>query len=263
MYEKFTDRARKLMQLANQKAQQLNHEYVGTEHLLYGLIRLGDGTAWKVLEHLGISPHEVHTELNKLIEPGPEMTTMGKLPQTPRTKKIMEYAIEQARLLHHNYVGTEHILLGMVREGHEVAGSVLKNMGIASLDMVRGAVREMLRMGQGTSPTYSFTILEDTDTPVVVGDKYPIDEKKFAESQRAIDEGRVWTTDELKEVVRADRQALCNKLEDIQKRIENIPRILGAVTSSRDAAIDILAEALAATIQILRDHVDLQPKGSV
>ena len=125
MYERFTDRARKVMQLANQEAQRFNHEYVGTEHVLLGLIKEGSGVAANVLRNLDVDLRKIRNEVEKIVQAGPEMVTMGKLPQTPRAKKVIEYAIEEARNLNHNYVGTEHLLLGLLREQEGVAAQVL------------------------------------------------------------------------------------------------------------------------------------------
>lgn len=130
MYERFTDRARKVMQLANQEAQRFNHEYIGTEHVLLGLIKEGSGVAGNVLKQLDVDLRKVRLEIEKLVQSGPDMVQMGKLPQTPRTKKVIEYAMEESRNLAHNYVGTEHILLGLLREEEGVAATVLKNLGV-------------------------------------------------------------------------------------------------------------------------------------
>src|SRR5712692_4422512 len=125
MYERFTDRARKVVQLANQEAQRLNHEYIGTEHILLGLIKEGSGVAANVLKNLDIDLQKVRKEIEKIVLSGPDTVKMGKLPQTPRAKKVVEHAIEEARNFNHNYVGTEHLLLGLVREGEGVAAQVL------------------------------------------------------------------------------------------------------------------------------------------
>src|SRR5580704_98412 len=109
MYERFTDRARKVMQLANQEAQRFNHEYIGTEHILLGLVKEASGAGAKVLKNLDIDLRKVRLEVEKLIKSGSVMVTMGKLPQTPRAKNVIQYAIEEARALKHNYVGTEHL----------------------------------------------------------------------------------------------------------------------------------------------------------
>ena len=146
MYERFTDRARKVMQLANQEAQRFNHEYIGTEHVLLGLIKEGSGVAANVLKNLDVDLRKIRLEVEKLVQSGPDMVTMGKLPQTPRAKKVIEYSMEEARNLTHNYVGTEHILLGLLREQEGVAAQVLMNLGL-KLDEVREEVLNLLGHG--------------------------------------------------------------------------------------------------------------------
>ncbi len=143
MYERFTDRARKVMQLANQEAQRFNHEYIGTEHILLGLVKEGSGVAANVLKNLDIDLRKIRLEVEKIVQAGPDMVTMGKLPQTPRAKKVIEYAIEEARNLNHNYVGTEHLLLGLLREQEGVAAQVLINLGL-KLEDVREEVLNLL-----------------------------------------------------------------------------------------------------------------------
>ncbi|MBX3434290.1 MAG: ATP-dependent Clp protease ATP-binding subunit [Pirellulales bacterium] len=146
MYERFTDRARKVMQLANQEAQRFNHEYIGTEHVLLGLIKEGSGVAANVLKNLDVDLRKIRLEVEKLVQSGPDMVTMGKLPQTPRAKKVIEYSMEEARHLNHNYVGTEHILLGLLREQEGVAAQVLMNLGL-KLEEVREEVLNLLGHG--------------------------------------------------------------------------------------------------------------------
>ena len=149
MFERLTDRARKVMALANQEAQRFNHEYIGTEHILLGLVKEGSGVGANVLKNLDIDLRKVRLEVEKLVKSGPEMVTMGKLPQTPRAKKVIEYAIEEARNLNHNYVGTEHLLLGLLREHDGVAAQVLMNLGL-KLEEVREEVLNLL--GAGVEP---------------------------------------------------------------------------------------------------------------
>jgi len=143
MFERFTDRARKVMALANQEAQRFNHEYIGTEHILLGLVKEGSGVGANVLKNLDIDLRKVRLEVEKLVKSGPETVTMGKLPQTPRAKKVIEYAIEEARNLNHNYVGTEHLLLGLLREQDGVAAQVLMNLNVR-LEDVREEVLNLL-----------------------------------------------------------------------------------------------------------------------
>src|SRR3954468_4426979 len=146
MYERFTDRARKVMQLANQEAQRFNHEYIGTEHILLGLVKEGSGVAANVLKNLDVDLRKIRLEFEKLVQSGPEMVPMGKLPQTPRAKKVIESSMEEARNLNHNYVGTEHILLGLLREQEGVAAQVLMNLGL-KLEEVREEVLNLLGHG--------------------------------------------------------------------------------------------------------------------
>lgn len=131
------------MQLANQEAQRFNHEYIGTEHILLGLVKEGSGVAANVLKNLDVDLRKIRLEVEKLVQSGPDMVTMGKLPQTPRAKKVIEYAIEEARNLSHNYVGTEHLLLGLLREDEGVAAQVLRNLGL-KLEDVREEVLNLL-----------------------------------------------------------------------------------------------------------------------
>ncbi len=149
MFERFTDRARKVMALANQEAQRFNHEYIGTEHILLGLVKEGSGVGANVLKNLDVDLRKVRLEVEKLVKAGPEMVTLGKLPQTPRAKKVIEYAIEEARNLNHNYVGTEHLLLGLLREHDGVAAQVLRNLGL-KLEEVREEVLNLLGAGGET-----------------------------------------------------------------------------------------------------------------
>ena len=134
MDERFTDRSRKAMELADRHARQLGHEYIGTEHILLGLIEENTGVAVNVLKNLGIDMNKVSREVRKIIRSGPRIESAGRLPQTPRAKKVIEYAIEECRTLGHNYVGTEHLLLGLLREQEGVAAQVLMNLGITLED---------------------------------------------------------------------------------------------------------------------------------
>jgi ATP-dependent Clp protease ATP-binding subunit ClpC len=134
------------MALANQEAQRFNHEYIGTEHILLGLVKEGSGVGANVLKNLEVDLRKVRLEVERLVRAGPEMVTMGKLPQTPRAKKVIEYAIEEARNLNHNYVGTEHLLLGLLREHDGVAAQVLMNLNL-KLEEVREEVLNLLGAG--------------------------------------------------------------------------------------------------------------------
>lgn len=153
MYERFTDRARKVMQLASEEAQRFGHEYVGTEHILLGLVREGCGVAGNVLKNLDIDLPKVRRTVEGIIQRGPAVDPIHwpKMPLTPRTKKVIEYAIAEARSLKHNYVGTEHLLLGLLREEEGVAAQVLMSLGLTLSD-VRDEVLNLLGHNLPTAP---------------------------------------------------------------------------------------------------------------
>ena len=143
MFNRFTERARKVILLAKEEAKRFNHDYIGTEHILLGLVREGEGVAAAVLASFGLSPDKIRLEVEKLVQPGPATVVSGDLPFTPKAKKVIELAIDEARSLGHNYIGTEHLLLGLIREGEGVASQVLMNSGL-ELDKVREEVMNLL-----------------------------------------------------------------------------------------------------------------------
>jgi len=129
MYEKLTDLARKVFQHANNDAKDRNHEYIGTEHILMGLVKEPNG-ACVILKKIKIDINEIRSKVNELVENGIEMVTIGKVPHTPRAKKVIEYSMKEASDLNHNFLGTEHILLGLLRETEGIAAHVLKSVGV-------------------------------------------------------------------------------------------------------------------------------------
>ena len=148
MFERFTDRARRVVVLAQEEARLLNHNYIGTEHILLGLIHEGEGVAAKALESLGISLDAVRGQVEEIIGQGGSAPS-GHIPFTPRAKKVLELSLREALQLGHNYIGTEHILLGLIREGEGVAAQVLVKLG-ADLSRVRQQVIQLLSgYGQG------------------------------------------------------------------------------------------------------------------
>jgi Clp amino terminal domain, pathogenicity island component/UvrB/uvrC motif len=159
MFERFTDRARRVVVLAQEEARMLNHGYIGTEHLLLGLVHEGEGVAAKALEAMGISLEAVREQVETIIGRG-EHTESGHIPFTPRAKRVLELSLRESSQLGHNYIGTEHILLGLVREGDGVAAQVLVKLG-ADLNRVRQQVIQQLhghpaerrvRIGRGARP---------------------------------------------------------------------------------------------------------------
>jgi ATP-dependent Clp protease ATP-binding subunit ClpC len=149
MFERFTDRARHVVVLAQEEATLLDHNYIGTEHVLLGLLREEEGIGARTLENLGISLDAVRREVEGIIGHG-QAAPVGHIPFTPRAKKVLELSLREALQLGHNYIGTEHLLLGLVREGEGVAAQVMEKLG-AHLDRVRGAVLELLT-GSPTPP---------------------------------------------------------------------------------------------------------------
>jgi ATP-dependent Clp protease ATP-binding subunit ClpC len=235
MFERFTERARKVMALANQEAQRFNHEYIGTEHILLGLVKEGSGVGANVLKNLGADLHKVRMEVEKLVKPGPDMVTMGKLPQTPRAKKVIEYSIEEARNLSHNYVGTEHILLGVLREHEGVAAQVLMGLGL-KLEEVREEVLNLLGAGV------------DADEAAPAGGPAEAPQRRGKSKTPALDNfGRDLTElaregqldpvigrhDEIERVV----QVLC-------RRTKNNPVLLGEAGVGKTAIVEGLAQKI-------------------
>jgi ATP-dependent Clp protease ATP-binding subunit ClpC len=150
VFERFTDKARRVVVLAQEEARLLNHNYIGTEHVLLGLVREGKGVAAQALKSMGIGLEAVRGQVELIIGQGQAAPT-GHIPFTPRAKKVLEFSLREALQLGHNYIGTEHILLGLVREGEGVAAQVLQQLG-ADLNRVRQAVIRLLgERGQGPS----------------------------------------------------------------------------------------------------------------
>jgi ATP-dependent Clp protease ATP-binding subunit ClpC len=147
MYERFTDRGRKVLQLANQEAQHFNHDCIGTEHILLGLVKEGSGVAANVLKNLDVDLRKVRLEVERIAGAGPATVTVGKLPLTPRAMKALQYSLEESRRLSHNYVGTEHLLLGVLREKQGAGLQILVNLGLTA-QQVRREVTRLLSLTQ-------------------------------------------------------------------------------------------------------------------
>jgi ATP-dependent Clp protease ATP-binding subunit ClpC len=239
MFERLTDRARKVMALANQEAQRFNHEYIGTEHILLGLVKEGSGVGANVLKALEIDLRKVRLEVEKLVKSGPEMVTMGKLPQTPRAKKVLEYAIEEARHLNHNYVGTEHLLLGLLREQDGVAAQVLMNLGV-KLEEGREEVLNLLGAGiepeemeempeGGGEPQQSSPRRGKSKTPAL--DSFGRDMTELAKSGEL--DPVIGRSEEIERLI----QILC-------RRTKNNPVLLGEAGVGKTAIVEGLAQQI-------------------
>jgi ATP-dependent Clp protease ATP-binding subunit ClpC len=139
-FEKFTERLRKALSLAQEEAQRFNHNYIGTEHLLLGLAREGDGTAAKVLTNLGVELDRVRSAVEFIIGRG-DRIVLGEIGLTPRSKKVIELSVDEARRFNHHYIGTEHLLLGLIREGEGIAAGVLGSLGVNLEDARRETLR--------------------------------------------------------------------------------------------------------------------------
>ena len=241
MFERLTDRARKVMALANQEAQRFNHEYIGTEHILLGLVKEGSGVGANVLKNLDIDLRKVRLEVEKLVKSGPDMVTMGKLPQTPRAKKVIEYAIEEARNLNHNYVGTEHLLLGLLREHDGVAAQVLMNLAL-KLEEVREEVLNLLGAGVepeeagealepsgGGEPSSASTRGRKSKTPAL--DSFGRDLTELAKSGEL--DPVIGRQDEIERLI----QVLC-------RRTKNNPVLLGEAGVGKTAIVEGLSQQI-------------------
>ena len=157
MFERFTERAREVVVLAQDEARALRHNYIGTEHILLGLLREEEGLAARVLESLDITVEEVRAQVARIIGPGDEPIVSGQIPFTPRAKKVLELSLREALSLKHNYIGTEHILLGLVRENEGVAARILLDFD-ADAEKIRNEIMRVLSSPRGPGLVHTETV---------------------------------------------------------------------------------------------------------
>jgi ATP-dependent Clp protease ATP-binding subunit ClpC len=181
MFERFTDRARRVVVLAQHEARGLNHDWIGTEHLLLALIGEGHGVGAKALESLGISLDAARQQVEVIIPRGQEPTRDGHIPFTPRAKKVLELSLREALQLGHHYIGTEHILLGLIREGDGVAGQVLANLG-ADLNRTREQVIQLLHGHRGQEPATAAVGEELRDRLASVATRLAVIERRLRDA---------------------------------------------------------------------------------
>ena len=226
MFNRFTERARKVIILAKEEARRFNHDYIGTEHILLGLIREGEGVAASVLEKMGLSLENIRLEIEKLVQPGPATQIIGDIPFTPRAKKALELAAEEARSLGHNYIGTEHILLGLIREGEGIASQVLLNLGL-DLNRVRNEVLELLG---STLPGFGPAGQQaKTKTPAL--DAFGRDLTELAKENK-LDP----VINRIQEIERV--------IQILSRRTKNNPVLLGEAGVGKTAIVEGLAQAI-------------------
>ena len=228
----FTPRAQRVIQLAQREADSFNHPYVGTEHLLLGLIALGEGVAVNVLERLGISLDSVRLEVERAVGQGPETKTVGSPPFTPRSKKVLQLAIAEAQSLNHTYVGTEHLLLGLLREGEGVAAQVLRNLDV-NLDAARAEVMREL------DPNFEFDAPPPPEEEVV--DESPTKTPALNTFGRDLTE--LARNDELDPII-GRKDELERVIQILCRRNKNNPVLLGEAGVGKTAVVEGLAQAV-------------------
>ncbi len=229
MFERFTDRARRVVVLAQEEARMLNHNYIGTEHILLGLIREGEGVAAKALESLGISQEAVRQQVGEIVGPG-QHAPSGHIPFTPRAKKVLELSLREALQLGHNYIGTEHILLGLIGGGEGVAAQVLVKLG-ADLSGVRQQVNQLLHGYQGQEPAAAAAPPETAPCASLVLDQFG---RNLTQGAR---EGKLDPVIGREKEIERVMQVLC-------RRTKNNPVLVGEPGVGKTAVVEGLAQKI-------------------
>jgi len=226
-FEKFSERARRVLSLAQEEAQRFNHNYIGTEHVLLGLVRENEGTAAKVLGGLGIELNKIRSAVEFIIGKG-DTAASGEIGLTPRAKKVIELAVDEARRLNHHYIGTEHLLIGLMREGEGVAAGVLESLGV-TLDKVRGETNSVLNKS-GRSSKGRSTSKASTKTPT-------LDQLGVDLTEKANDGKLDPTVGREKEIERVT--------QILSRRTKNNPVLIGEPGVGKTAIVEALAQRIA------------------
>jgi ATP-dependent Clp protease ATP-binding subunit ClpC len=224
-FDKFTERARRVLTLAQEEAHRFNHNYIGTEHILLGLVREGDGVAAKVLANLGVELNKVRSAVEFIIGRG-DRTVLGEIGLTPRAKKVIELAVDEARRLNHSYIGTEHLLLGLVREGEGIAAGVLESLGV-NLERVRAETTRIL--SQSAPQAAAAGARQATRTPTV--DQLGIDLTQAARNGQL--DPVIGRSNELERVVQI-----------LSRRTKNNPVLIGEPGVGKTAIAELLAQRI-------------------
>jgi ATP-dependent Clp protease ATP-binding subunit ClpC len=226
-FDKFTERARRVLTLAQEEAHRFNHNYIGTEHILLGLVREGDGVAAKVLANLGVELNKVRSAVEFIIGRG-DRTVLGEIGLTPRAKKVIELAVDEARRLNHSYIGTEHLLLGLVREGEGIAAGVLESLGV-NLERVRAETTRILSQSAPQAAAAGSGARQATRTPTV--DQLGIDLTQAARNNQL--DPVIGRSNELERVVQI-----------LSRRTKNNPVLIGEPGVGKTAIAELLAQRI-------------------
>ncbi|MBI3291227.1 MAG: ATP-dependent Clp protease ATP-binding subunit [Elusimicrobia bacterium] len=230
MSNRFTERAQRVILIAQEEAKRLNHDYVGTEHILLGLIALGEGVAAQVLANLGVDLRRVRAEIEKIVGTGDNVMLLGEIPFTPRAKKVLELAVEEAQNMGHSHVGTEHLLLGLIREEEGVAAQVLENLG-GRLDLVREEVISLLGEGH-PAPTAHPTRGTTTKSKTPTLDEFGRDLTQLARESKL--DPVIGREDEIERLIQI-----------LSRRTKNNPVLIGDPGVGKTAIVEGLAQKIA------------------
>ena len=233
MFNRFTERARKVILLAKEEAKRFNHDYIGTEHILLGLVREGEGVAAAVLENLGLSSEKITMEVEKLVKAGPSTVISGDIPFTPKAKKVMELSMDEAVSLGHNYIGTEHLLLGLLREGEGIASQVLINLGL-DLNKVRSEVMRLLGFS-----TPGFGVTSNKPMSARAGKRTPALEAFARDLTELAKQNKL-------DPVIGRKNEIERVIQILSRRTKNNPVLLGEAGVGKTAIIEGLAQKIIA-----------------